>query len=208
MLVMDLPSLEGVYQTTLSSIAKEWSLFDKKEHCLLFMGDSFFDKHGFWNEFDKTFASQDAFTIGVAATTAEEWFYLYDLLLKGKNPRKLALHLGTNDIDDDGCDAEGAYARILLLLKKIRKDYPTLPIYYFGVEPNTIFDVLKKQQALNTFLKKHEKEDPNFFYLDSPAHFSKADGTADPTMFKDGLHPLDKNYRIFLNLLTNKDFFD
>lgn len=169
----------------------------------LFMGDSFFDTE-FWSNFYTTYSGKNAYTMGISATTAEEWYFYVEDLLIPYAPENIVIHIGTNDINDDHCTAAQASSRLTLLFNKIHEALPNAHIYYFGIEPSTTFSYnLSTELTVNETSKEYATANSSYFtYLDSPGEFSYEDGSAVASMFRDGLHPTLDNYSIFVNLLT------
>lgn len=173
----------------------------------LFLGDSFFDTGSFWTDFySKYYGSYNAYSMGISATTASEWYYYAQRLIVPFAPENIVMHIGTNDINDDKCRGSEAYQRLEVLFDELHTSLPNTHIYYFGIEPSVAFAAnYESAKISNTSSKAYAAKNSTYFmYLDSPSEFEKEDGTADSTLLRsDGLHPLLTTYSIYVNLLKD-----
>ncbi len=194
-----------------SKVARRFSSYTNasfpKEHRTLFMGDSFFDTDEFFTNFNSFYSGYNVFSMGISATTADDWFYYSQKLVYPFDPENVVIHIGTNDINDDKCTTAEAEARLVRLFEAIHTNLPTTKIFYFGIEPSNAFKGnVAEDKRVNELTKTYCSTNSSFMtYLDSPAAFTKEDGTADTFLLRaDGLHPLLTSYHIYTELLATK----
>lgn len=170
----------------------------------LFAGDSFFDTQFWSNFYTSYYKNYNCYTMGISATQALDWYYYAQKLLVPFEPENIVFHIGTNDINDAHCDANGAFKRIKNLMDYLHSELPETKIYLFGIEPSTTFaSNFVTDMACNELTKAYCQENSDYMvYLDSPSAFLNEAGTgANSSMLRDGLHPNLDQYTIYDNLL-------
>jgi len=181
-------------------IAKDYPL----ENRTIFAGDSFFDTQFWSNFYSDYYGEYNTHTVGISATTADDWYYYIERIVIPFSPKNLVFHIGTNDINDDGCSYDVAYNRIEKLLNKVHENLPETTIYILSVEPSTTFaSNFEKEKKCNELTKKYCETNSSFAkYIDTFSEFLNESGTgAVGSMFRDGLHPTLANYTIIDKLL-------
>jgi lysophospholipase L1-like esterase len=176
---------------------------------LLMIGDSIthnFDHPPFKAVWDQFFAPRKAISLGYSGGRTENILWnLQDGELEGQSPKVVTLLIGTNNTDDANYPvvhtpeqvAEGTAA----IVKLLRKKCPESKILLLRIFPRT--NVYKKPDgsergsALKRFaanLKAGElvsrlADGKDVFFLDVNHVFLKPDGTLDPELVPDLLHP-------------------
>ena len=178
-----------------------------EDHRTLFMGDSFFDTDEFFTNFNSFYSGYNVFSMGISATTADDWYYYSQKLVYPFEPENVVIHIGTNDINDDKCTTNETEERLVRLFESIHTNLPSTKIFYFGIEPSNAFKGnVSEDKRVNELTKTYCSTNSSFMtYLDSPSAFTKEDGTADTSLLRaDGLHPLLTSYHIYTELLGTK----
>ena len=189
--------------------AEKVALVQKNRYDLLMIGDSITDNFNdpaygdIWRRF---FASRNALNLGYSGARTEN--ILWNLThgeLKGQSPKAVILLIGTNNADDANYPTvntaveifEGTAAIVNLLREKLPKThilllriFPRQNVYLNpdGTEKGSV------QQRLSTCLRAGElvkslADGEHVIYLDVNAVFLRSDGTIDPNLMPDLLHP-------------------
>lgn len=128
--------------------AKKWDLAQHAEYVqalretvrnegdadtVLFVGDSFFDVRWFWTDFYRTYAGKNAAAAGSSGATSYDWEQYAHTFLKEANPKNLVVTVGTNNIFDDGEDAQTVCQSLQRMFQVMHAVLPTTMIYYFSI---------------------------------------------------------------------------
>ena len=165
----------------------------------IFIGDSFFDT-GFWTGFySSEYVGKDALCLGISATTTYDWEEWISGWLCQVQPKNIVMHIGTNNVYDDGDSIYGAlsaYQRMFLLMHEL---FPDTHIYWFGVSQRSYDkDKIEKVSEINARMQKWCDGLDFITYIDTPSQL-----TID--MLKDGVHPKPECYNVFVEALDKTD---
>ena len=174
----------------------------------LFIGDSFFDEHNFWNSFYQDFSeSKKCITVGISSSKTTDWLMFRDKLIFNLNPKNLIIHLGTNDVNDSTINKtpEEYYLQITTFLDYVVEALPNVPIYYFGIENRTATSGYGSKNPYVEIVTAKLKDEyaqrySNFTYIDSPAIFN---ANQNKYIRADGIHPSADGYAYYVDVLNN-----
>lgn len=173
----------------------KWKQSGNAGRTTLFIGDSFFDT-AFWSDFyTSSYAGKDALCLGISATTTYDWEEWITGWLAATAPKNIVMHIGTNNVYDDGDNIFGAvsaYQRMFLLMHEV---FPDTHIYWFGVSQRS-YDAEKIGYVSEINARMSEWCDGLDFitYIDTPAELTK-------DMLRDGVHPKAEYYCVFVDAL-------
>lgn len=179
---------------------------------LLMIGDSIthnFDKPAYKAVWDQFFAPRNAINLGYSGGRTENTLWnLANGELEGQSPKVATLLIGTNNSDDANYPvvhtpeqiAEGTAA----IVKLLREKCPSTKILLLRIFPRT--NTYKKpdgtergsaEKRFETNLRAGElvaklADEKNVFFLDVNHAFLRLDGTLDPELMPDQLHPSPK----------------
>ncbi len=109
-----------------------------KDTDYLFIGDSYIDT-AFWYNFGNAFGELNAVNAGVGGTKIGYWTSQIVALSVLYSPKNIIVHIGVNDIDDEGISGTDALARLENMLNKYHEAFPEANIYYADVCHNMMF---------------------------------------------------------------------
>ncbi len=165
------------------------------ENTTLFAGDSFFDASGFWTDFYRTYTGKDALCFGIGSTHSYNWEYLADALLKDMTPRNLVMHIGTNNVYDQGDTAEMATEALQRMFTVLHGRLPDTRIWWFTITQRSYdemrqFEVSRVNEAMIEWCKGRSwitciDTSPKITY----------------DMLKDSIHPKLEYYSVFVEAL-------
>ena len=174
----------------------------------LFIGDSFFDVAEFWNNFYDLYAGKNVRSAGISASTTTDWEIFAEDLIYPSEPKNIVIHCGTNNIFDDGKNANSTFYDVKRLIEKIHYVLEDTKIYYFGIEPrtygakgNSVSNTVVTLNQANKLIKEFCDNNAYLTYLDSPALCYNEDGSVKTEFFRDGTHPVLDNYAYYVDLL-------
>ncbi len=141
---------ESLINSGYNTYEAEGGTLDKAKEtpgCTVFVGDSYFTEY-YWNDFYTDFADEDAYLLGIAGSTVDDWFECSERLLFTLNPSEIIVHLGFNDTYNEGrCYAtpEALGEMIIELLHLYHEKFPHANVYYCSIEtslyvPDKVFD--------------------------------------------------------------------
>ncbi len=162
----------------------------------VFAGDSFFDASGFWTNFYDTYNGKDALCFGIGSTHSYNWEYLADHLLADMTPRNLVMHIGTNNVYDQGDTADMATEALQRMFTVLHDRLPDTQIWWFTITQRS-YDEMKQYDVslVNKAMMAWCKDRSWITCLDTSPLF-----TAD--MLKDSIHPKLEEYRVFVDALN------
>lgn len=187
------------YTSAAENRAEQWASSGNDGKTTLFIGDSFFDT-GFWTGFyTESYTGKDALCLGISATTTYDWEQWLGGWLGATNPKSIVMHIGTNNVYDDGDSifaALSAYQRMFLLM---HEQFPDTHIYWFGVTQRAHDnEKIERVAEINAKMQKWCGALDFITYIDTPSLIDK-------NMLKDGVHPKPENYSIFVDALDKTD---
>lgn len=167
----------------------------------MFIGDSFFDTQ-FFSDFYTRFAEYNAYTFGISATQARQWEW-YVQKLYSVNPSSIVIHIGTNDIFDDGKDANEVTARLKRLFTNLHENLPNAKVYWFSIEPR-IGSGDANGNAIAVTVNNNIKSylsNGYAIYMDS---YSVFNANKNSTYYRDTVHPTTPlGYDKLMEVLAN-----
>ena len=116
-----------------------------KDVDVLFVGDSYFD---FWRDsrgsdtggtYLTDTAGINCENVGIGGTRFDQWIDYFDVLVKGFNPKKVVIHLGTNDLNV-GKSLQKTMEDMKTLTQLIHEQLPQTEVYVLTYEPTLLFD--------------------------------------------------------------------
>ncbi len=161
----------------------------------LFIGDSFFDTEFWTNFYERYYTGKDALLLGIGGTTTYDWETWATGWLKDIQPKNIVMHMGTNNIYDDGDDVEATVSALQSMFSVIHENVPDTPIYWFGISYRSYGDAkITKAKEINAQMKTWCDTQDYITYIDTPDTL-----TAD--MLSDGTHPKVESYYVFADAL-------
>ena len=189
--------------------AEKVAALQAHKYDLLLIGDSIthnFDKPEYKAVWDQFFAPRNAIGLGYSGGRTENILWnLQNGELDNQSPKVVTLLIGTNDSDDANFQVvhtpEQIAAGTAAIVKLLREKLPDTKILLLRIFPRT--NVYKKpdgtergsaEKRFDTNLRAGElvaslADNKNVFYLDVNHAFLKLDGTLDPQLMPDQLHP-------------------
>lgn len=187
----------SAYDAKAALLAQKWVDDGGGSATTLFIGDSFFDAGQFWTNFYSTYAGKDALCFGISATTSYDWDIYLGSWVGKLNPKNVVMHIGTNNVYDDGDQAADAVLSLQRLFTLMHGKLPESRIYYFGISQRS-YDTAKIGivNTVNTVMKAWCGERSWITYLDTPGKLTN-------DMLKDNVHPKIEYYSVFTNELAS-----
>ncbi len=172
-----------------------------KANLTMFIGDSFFDT-AFFSDFYLRFADYNAYTFGISSSQARQWEWYVQKLYE-INPKSIVIHIGTNDIFDDGKDADEVTARLKRLFTNIHENLPNTKVYWFSIEPRIgSGDASGNAIAVtvNNNIKSYLNGNGYATYMDSYSFFNS---NQNDTYYRDTVHPtVYRGYNELMRILS------
>ena len=154
----------------------------------MFIGDSFFDSRYFFTDFYERFAYENAFTLGVSSSKADQWEW-YIQKLYAENPKTIVIHIGTNDIFDGGQNANQVTETLKRLFNSIKENLPNTQVYWFSIEPRRAASDANGNAiavTVNNNIKSYLSSNNVAVYMDSYTFFN---ANQNDTYYRDTVHP-------------------
>lgn len=166
----------------------------------VFIGDSFFDT-AFWSNFyNVSYPGKDALCLGISATTTYDWEDWITRGWLGKiKPRSIVMHMGTNNVYDDGDTVSGAVSSLQRMFTLMHDAFPDVPIYWFGISQRS-YDLPKisNVKKINQQMERWCDARDYITYIDTPSQLTN-------DMLKDTIHPKVEYYTVFVDALAKTD---
>ena len=121
------------FNTRIAGKLAEYQRNGNDGHTTLFIGDSFFDERWFWTDFNRTYAGKDALIAGVSSSTTYDWEHFTETFLKNVSPKQIAMHMGTNNVYDDGKSASETVSSLQRMFYLMHEAMPETHIYWFNI---------------------------------------------------------------------------
>ena len=188
----------SAYNAKVAGYLDDWNNKGVNGSTTLFIGDSFFDS-GFWTNFYSDYAGKDVLRAGVSSSTSYDWEVFTETYLKHTSPKNIAMHVGTNNIYDDGKDAQQTISALQRMFYVIHETLPETHIYYFNISQRT-YDATK-QGIVTVVNDTMEEWCANRSWITLIDTSSRLTGD----MLKDSVHPKPENYYIFVDALAETD---
>ena len=152
----------------------QWAEKGVNGQTTVFIGDSFFDT-AFWSNFyTQSYPGKDALCLGISATTTYDW---EDWITKGwlgtTQPGSIVMHMGTNNVYDDGDTVSGAVSSLQRLFTLMHNKFPNVPIYWFGISQRS-YDTAKISNVakINKQMKSWCDARDYITYIDTPSQLT------------------------------------
>jgi lysophospholipase L1-like esterase len=180
---------------------------------ILFLGDSITDgwhwDTGGRRIWEKTFAPRHAANFGIGYDRIQNVLWRVENgELEGISPKVVVLMIGTNNTGNEDAGkprntTPEIIAGISNLVHRIEARLPQAKIILFGIfprGPNKADPIRTQVQAVNVGISKLANEKIKF--IDIGDKFLEADGTLPRGMFPDLLHPNEKGYQIWADVIV------
>ena len=188
------------YATKIAARASAWSTKAKDGVTTAFIGDSFFDENDFWTTFSISYAGKSAMCLGISSATTFDWEMIAEDIFGNVAPKNIVMHIGTNNIYDDGKSAAETVSALQRLFTMLHGYYPETGLYYFGISLRTYDDAkIGYTREVNEQIQNWCDARGRITYIDTPSRLT-ADKLRD-----DGCHPLLESYSIFTDALAQTD---
>ena len=194
----------------------------KHQYDLLLIGDSIthaFDKPSFADVWKKHLAPRNALSLGYSGARTENILWnLRNGELEGQSPKVVTLLIGTNNCDDANYpvvhSAEEIFAGTQAIVRLLRHRLPETKIILHRIFPRS--NVYKKPdgtergsvtQRAATNKKASDlcaalADDEHVFFLDVNSLFLREDGSIDPVLMPDLLHPSPEGAEKWIQAMT------
>ena len=187
------------YQAKADNRLSQWNTKGNSGKTTVFIGDSFFDTN-FWSNFYQTsYPQKDALCLGISATTSYDWESWSSGWLKQTDPKNIVMHMGTNNVYDDGDSVNTAVSSLQRMFTVMHSNLPNAKIYWFGISyrsHNT--DKINITRKINEQMKIWCEARDYITYVNTPDKLTTS-------MLKDGTHPKVEYYSVFTSELANTD---
>ncbi|HEX4052728.1 MAG TPA: platelet-activating factor acetylhydrolase IB subunit [Tepidisphaeraceae bacterium] len=170
---------------------------------VLFLGDSITEGWHWWGKevWPKYYPQMDAANFGIGGDKTEHVLWRIDNgELDGISPKVLVLLIGTNNI---GYTADEILKGDEKIIQEIHDKLPNTKLLILGIFPRgadptdaKVAEMRDKIKTVNEGLAKLDDGSKTRF-LDIGDKFLGADGTIDPSVMKDALHPTPAGYEIW-----------
>ena len=188
-------NVPGDFNTRIAGKLTEYRKKGNDGHTTLFIGDSFFDERYFWTNFNTTYAGKDAIIAGVSSSTSYDWEHFTETFLKNVSPKQIAMHMGTNNVYDDGDTAEQAESALQRMFYVMHEAMPETHIYWFNISQRRDGDAkIGIVATVNSAMKKWAANRTWLTLIDTSSRLTN-------DMLRDGTHPLLENYSVFVDAL-------
>ena len=129
--------------------------FVQREVDTVIFGDSYTDMD-FYKSFNADYEGKNVYTRGIGGTRASQW---KDQMLSNviaHRPNKVVIHIGVNDIDDSGSNAQTTFNYIKTMVGTIHEALPNCKIHWITITDNYLFTTkLSEYQSLNNLMKDY-----------------------------------------------------
>ncbi len=167
---------------------------------VVFLGDSITQG---WNSLAQDFPNFKTVNRGISGDTTRGVLYRLDADVLSLDPKAVVLLIGTNDLSNKA-DPSDIADNIKTILKRIRKQYPKIPVIICEVMPSSEKKErpAAKIEEINSLIKKDIKWNSHTYLCDTWSIFADADGDATPDIFPDLLHPNAAGYAKWVTALN------
>jgi beta-glucosidase len=177
----------------------------------IFVGDSItarWERDGapFWRIVEEI-AGGMVLNLGVSGDRTEHVLWrLEEAPIGPLDPRVVVVLIGTNNLGHGTSTAAETLAGVRAVVDRIEAQCPRATIVVLGILPSgeafnpARGDAAQINQALAT-LDDRAPEGPRVRFVDLASAFVRADGSIDPGLMPDALHPSEAGYRVLLEAL-------
>ncbi len=174
-----------------------------KKDAYVFLGDSFFDPRGFWEEsnFYNAFRGENVFLTGIGTAKTNDWMTIKQENIIDLSPKALFVNLGVNNLINAGDTGKTLAAKLSTLFDELHYLKEDMPIYYYGIIKSGEQSWNPQSAISNALMKEYADSHSWFTYLDIP---SLVDSNISEYLKEDNLHPNDKAYALYAKLAKEK----
>lgn len=187
------------FSNEIEAFAKANNAGQPQRDAALFLGSS---SIRMW-DIGASFADIRTVNRGFGGATTPDVLHYYPRLLPPAPPRAVVVYVGDNDLAA-GHTPEEVARDLLALLKRLRADYPRVPIAFLSLKPSPIrWTLYPKMMQVNAALSARAGKE-RFDYLDVGATLLATDGLPDASLFRsDGLHMNANGYRRWTKIVDD-----
>lgn len=170
------------------------------ESATLFVGSS---SIRLWVNLEKDFPELSVINRGFGGSTLEHLiWYLEDIVLPYK-ARQIVIYCGENDIASGTTTPEEVLHRLQIVIMKIRRAYPQVPIFFISLKPSiSRMQYLEDLKRANSLISNYLETVENATFVDVFQPMLTALGKPRPEIFvEDNLHLNDQGYDIWKKIL-------
>lgn len=164
-----------------------------KKNAAVFLGDSFFDPRGFWEEsnFYSAFSGKNVFLTGIGTAKTNDWMTIKQENIFAYQPKALFVNLGINNLINAGDNGKTLAAKLMTLFEEWHYMKNDMPIYYYGIIKTANETWNQQSKISNQLIREFASKTDYLTYLDIP---SVLNPTISSYLKPDGLHPNDAAY--------------
>jgi hypothetical protein len=188
------------YASQAANRKTQWESKGVDGQTTVFIGDSFFDT-AFWSNFyNVSYPGKDALCLGISATTTYDWEeWITRGWLSQAKPKNIVMHMGTNNVYDDGEDVAGTVSSLQRMFTLMHEQFPDTPIYWFGISQRSYdLEKIAAVKKINKQMQAWCDARDYITYIDTPSQLKN-------DMLKDNVHPKVEHYSVFVNALAKTD---
>src|SRR5262249_51373913 len=140
---------------------------------------------------------------GVVGDTTENVLWRVENGELAGQPKAVVIEVGTNNLGLGNTPAETAQG-IEAVVAAVRAASPRSHILVLGILPRGqgASDALTVQASVVNSIIAQQFDGTTVHFLDVGSKFLNADGTLNPSLFVDGLHPSEAGYQVLGNAVT------
>lgn len=193
-----------VWESNIEALAEQTQSRGALHEPILFTGSS---SIRLW---DTLKADMQPFTViqhGFGGAKLGDLEHYAERLVNDFAPRAVVVFAGSNDLRPDAVkNAQTLVATYRGFVDKVRRDLPTVPIYFIGITPTPLrFSIWKEAQATNEAMKDYIVGQKNLHYIAIAPRLLKVDGTPLRSNYRfDGLHPSADGYAIWTDIVRTR----
>ena len=168
------------------------------KNAVLFVGSS---SIRLW-DLPKSFAGVEVINRGFGGSHLADVVHFAPRIVLPYDPRLIVLYAGDNDIAA-GKTPERVHADFQAFDRTVHKKWPKIRIVYIAIKPSILrWPLIDKIRKANSLIEAECKKSDGLVYLDVVAPMLGKDGKPRPELFRDdGLHPNEKGYALWAELL-------
>jgi beta-glucosidase len=171
-----------------------------KDSQLIFIGDSITDHWQGYPSFKKTYGQYDAINLGIGGDRTEHVLYrIENGELDGLHPKVAIVLIGTNNTHGD--KPEWIAAGVAKIVDDIHQKLPDTKVLLLAIFPRGAKNSGPRAVVDQTNPLLAKLDGPSTKYLDIGASFLDDNGEISKEIMKDGLHPTQKGYDIWIKAM-------
>ena len=149
----------------------------------------------------------DIANLAFGGSTLRACAFYFEQIVVPYQPKSILLYAGDNDLGN-GATAEEVFSYFQLIITKIRRHFPTIPVTFVSAKPSpSRVAMLPQIVKLNALVKAEIDVLENVFYIDVFSKMLLPNGEVDAALFiEDQLHMNAAGYKIWTEtILAFKD---